>query len=227
MRAAQFCAPHRPPSLARAQPGDRLVINLVNDLGAEMAQADWAFNQPGRFNSTNLHVHGLYVSPLPSSDHVLVHVGPGESYTYVYDIPPWHPTGSFWYHPHRHNSADTQVAIGMHGFILVEEPAEGGVLSTMPTVPLIYTQLLNHFIDGSGQTTAAQLEANGIDPSTAFNPALICGNGNPSFPEQGAAPGLRQSFYCENYTGARARGRHAPAVPRRAAGGGTAARALS
>ena len=78
------------------RPGDRLVINLYNDMGPEMAARDWHFNEDGRYNSTNLHVHGLFVSPLPSSDHILIQVGPGMLYTYVYEIPPWHPSGTYW-----------------------------------------------------------------------------------------------------------------------------------
>jgi len=86
------------------KPGERLVMNYVNRL-----------DQP-----TNIHFHGFHVSPTGSSDNIFRVVEPGETARYVLDIPIDHPTGTFWYHPHLHGLATTQVGGGMSGLIKVE-----------------------------------------------------------------------------------------------------------
>jgi hypothetical protein len=42
---------------------------------------------PHCFNQTNLHSHGLWVSPAGNSDNVLVNVAPGVSFQYEYNVP--------------------------------------------------------------------------------------------------------------------------------------------
>jgi len=85
------------------KPGERLVVNLVNEV-----------------DQTNIHFHGLHVSPTGSSDNIFRVVEPGETAKYVLDIPINHPTGTFWYHPHLHGLATTQVGGGMSGLIKIE-----------------------------------------------------------------------------------------------------------
>ena len=48
-------------------------------------------------------------------------VAPGETYTYVYNIPPDHAGGTFWYHPHRHGSTAGQAGGGMAGALIVDD----------------------------------------------------------------------------------------------------------
>ena len=61
----------------RVQPGDVLSVRLSNSL-----------DQP-----TNLHVHGLHVSPEGAGDNVFVVVNPGAAFDYEYRIPADHPPG--------------------------------------------------------------------------------------------------------------------------------------
>jgi len=68
---------------------------------------------------TNLHFHGLGVSPLKNGDNVFVHVRPGETFNYEIKIPDRH-VGVFWYHPHLHGDVDQQIIGGMSGGIIVE-----------------------------------------------------------------------------------------------------------
>ena len=89
----------------RVRPGDLLRIVLVNNL-----------DEP-----TNLHVHGLHVSPEGNGDNVFVHVDPGGSFTYEHAIGADHPPGVFWYHPHLHGSVADQVFGGLYGAIVVED----------------------------------------------------------------------------------------------------------
>jgi len=73
-----------------------------------------------RLNDTNLHVHGLHVSPKPPQDDVLLTVEPGCNYQVDVRIPPDHLPGTAWYHPHQHGSTALQLASGMAGAIILE-----------------------------------------------------------------------------------------------------------
>ncbi|MHB1065437.1 MAG: multicopper oxidase family protein, partial [Georgenia sp.] len=88
----------------RVRPGDRLEVRVVNTL-----------DQP-----TNLHTHGLAVSPTGNGDNPFVSIAPGESFDYRFDLPEDHPSGVFWYHPHRHGTVADQVFGGMYGTIIVD-----------------------------------------------------------------------------------------------------------
>ncbi len=70
-------------------------------------------------NITNLHVHGLHVSPKAPGDDVLLAIKPGGQYQYQYPIPADHASGLFWYHPHHHQYTDMQVSQGQAGAIIV------------------------------------------------------------------------------------------------------------
>ncbi|WP_422358851.1 multicopper oxidase family protein [Reichenbachiella sp.] len=72
------------------------------------------------FNTTNLHTHGLHVSPSDSSDNVLVHIMPSCEFQNHIQIPGNHPQGTFWYHGHVHGSTAIQVSSGMAGALIVE-----------------------------------------------------------------------------------------------------------
>jgi FtsP/CotA-like multicopper oxidase with cupredoxin domain len=89
----------------RVRPGDVLSITLENRLG-EM---------------TNLHTHGLHVSPSGSADNIFVSVPDRGRRTYTYEIPPDHRSGTFWYHPHMHGTVARQVFGGLFGAIVVED----------------------------------------------------------------------------------------------------------
>ena len=89
----------------RLRPGDTLRVELVNRL-----------ERP-----TNLHVHGLHVSPEGKGDDVFLAIGPGRSQQYEYQLPGDHPPGVYWYHPHHHGTVADQMFAGLYGAIIVEE----------------------------------------------------------------------------------------------------------
>lgn len=89
----------------RARPGDLLRITLQNDLE----------------ESTNLHFHGLGVTPAGNSDNPFIEVMPGTSFDYEIRIPKGHASGTFWYHPHHHGVVAPQVAGGLAGAIVIED----------------------------------------------------------------------------------------------------------
>ncbi|MFN8591683.1 MAG: multicopper oxidase family protein [Thermomicrobiales bacterium] len=86
------------------KPGDHVEISLVNTLG-EM---------------TNLHFHGLHVSPSGDADNIFLEVLPGQTQQYVLDIPANHPTGTYWYHAHMHGLAEEQIFGGLAGLFVVD-----------------------------------------------------------------------------------------------------------
>ncbi|MDQ8952188.1 multicopper oxidase family protein [Acinetobacter rudis] len=76
-------------------------------------------DQPHCFDTTNMHTHGLWVSPRDKSDNVFVSISPGTKFQYEYNIAEDHPAGTFWYHPHRHGSTAIQVGSGMAGALII------------------------------------------------------------------------------------------------------------
>jgi suppressor of ftsI len=95
-----------PPTL-RARLGHTLRITLRNNLP----------DKP-----TNLHYHGMSVSPQGNSDNVFVHVHPGEVFQYEVRIPESgrQSPGLFWYHPHAHGFVNDQILGGMSGALVVD-----------------------------------------------------------------------------------------------------------
>lgn len=93
--------------------GDTLRIHFTNSL-----------NSP-----TNLHYHGLHIPPTGSADNAFLDLPPGESFTYEFALPPDHPAGTFWYHPHRHGLVAEQVFGGLAGLLIVR-----GDLDEIPEV---------------------------------------------------------------------------------------------
>ncbi|QUR70009.1 multicopper oxidase domain-containing protein [Mycobacterium spongiae] len=72
------------------------------------------------FVDTNLHTHGLAVSPKDPGDNVFLRLGPLSEHQYSYNIPTDQPAGLYWYHPHFHTSTAHQAWNGLSGPIIVE-----------------------------------------------------------------------------------------------------------
>jgi FtsP/CotA-like multicopper oxidase with cupredoxin domain len=117
-----------PAPTLRLNVGDRLRIALVNQLPPNPASSE-----PARHlrypNSTNLHTHGLHVTPGQVSpgvygDYVMddpqLGVQPGSTRQHEYRIGLDHPPGAYWYHPHLHGSSSIQVGSGMAGALLIK-----------------------------------------------------------------------------------------------------------
>ena len=102
VRASTYEGMYPGPTL-EVRPGDTLKIKLANDLN----------------ENTNLHTHGLHVSPSNNSDNVLLTVKPHEPFDYEFKIPKDHPAGTLWYHAHFHTLADKQVFGGEFGLMVV------------------------------------------------------------------------------------------------------------
>lgn len=114
-------APYVSPTI-EAVPGDTIRVNLNNGLPADSGCGPMTAHMPNKpqcFNGTNLHTHGLWVNPAGNGDNVLLSINPGVSFQYEYNIPGDHPSGTFWYHTHRHGSTALQVSSGMAGALII------------------------------------------------------------------------------------------------------------
>jgi FtsP/CotA-like multicopper oxidase with cupredoxin domain len=102
----------------RVRPGGRIRITYVNDLPARSTEK-CALGPC--MNMTNLHFHGMEVSPQVPQDAVLTMLaGAGQTLHYDLRIPPNHIPGLFWFHPHPHGESAEQTLDGMSGAIVVE-----------------------------------------------------------------------------------------------------------
>ncbi len=146
-------APYVSPTI-EAIPGDTVRITLDNQLPAGPQPGDPGCLHGGQmpdtphcFNGTNLHTHGLWVSPSGNSDNVLLSINPQTKFTYEYNIPSDHPSGTFWYHTHRHGSTALQVSSGMAGALIIRgnrppTPSAHGDLDTLIPTSAVPERLL-------------------------------------------------------------------------------------
>ena len=111
----------------RLSPGDQLKIAYSNDLPTK-PQESCAITPC--MDMTNLHFHGLEVSPDAPQDDVLDMMAmPGHSLHYTVQIPKDHPPGLYWYHTHPHGESYRQVLDGMSGALVIE-----GIESYVPAL---------------------------------------------------------------------------------------------
>lgn len=94
-----------PGPILRAKVGDRLIVHFKNSLP----------------EATTIHWHGLRIPPAMDGvpGHGQAPIEPGESFDYSFTLP---DAGTYWYHPHFNSAA--QVANGLYGPIVVDDPAE-------------------------------------------------------------------------------------------------------
>ena len=134
----------------RFRPGDNVKVALVNALPEE----------------TNLHVHGLHVSPRDNSDNIFIHIWPGQTFGYEFDIPDNHPPGTYWYHPHPHGYSNEQVASGMAGVIIIE-----GGLDDLPELQDVKERLLALQGPFKGANNQLEYTVNGqVNPTIPIRP---------------------------------------------------------
>src|SRR5260221_4282028 len=95
------------PPLLRPRLGDTMRITFRNSLPDD---------------PSNLHYHGMSVSPQGNSDNVFVHVHPGHQFEYEVRIAATgrQRPGLFWYHPHAHGVVAKQILGGMSGGLVVD-----------------------------------------------------------------------------------------------------------
>ncbi len=189
-----YCYKYQTPSgiveapTLRVNPGDTLLLNITDDINSGSAQSKSSMDMsmpgikcsdggPATINSTNVHFHGLNVSPNCGSDDVLDTLiqpnSPGFQYTIK--IPADEPPGLYWYHPHVHGFTEFQVNGGAAGAIVVEgmNKARPEVTGLTERVFTIRQQFLVPWVPGPYQLTlnfAPSAIAEGPAPSILMKP---------------------------------------------------------
>ena len=147
-----------PGPLMVIEQGQRVTINVKNALPPyTYDDKAWSgdHNVPHHLGSTNLHVHGLDVvphlfEPVGTSDPKapMIEIPPGRAKQYVFNIPPNHPPGFDWYHPHHHGSTVVQAVTGMAGGIVVRgEIDEVPAIKAARDIPLVMNDIGLFLVD--------------------------------------------------------------------------------
>jgi FtsP/CotA-like multicopper oxidase with cupredoxin domain len=138
-------------------------------------------------NTTNLHVHGLHVSPFKAtdgrdSDNIFLNVLPvGQQLPpycsmdqireggtrFNFQLPDDHPSGTFWYHAHKHGSTAQQVGNGLVGPLIVEDKP-GVMPSYIANAP---EDILLIQLRGLTQDTPAPSDSGGTPQLVLVDPA--------------------------------------------------------
>jgi L-ascorbate oxidase len=162
-------------------PGDHLRMRLVNHLPPAPADAIYAHGSGATMsgmlaaNPVNIHTHGLIVEPrkADSTDptygdyaYVLEYpagklpsmIDPDETATnkpiqYDIYIPPNHPPGIYWFHPHVHGLSINQISEGLSGIITIGSVSDyASPPAGMSTIPTRYFVLKDMQVLSTGKT---------------------------------------------------------------------------
>jgi len=146
---------------------------------------------------TNLHPHGLHVSPNDPADNIFRHIGPGEEQTFEYGLPKDHPSGTFWYHPHKHGSVAYQLSNGLAGALIVEGSPNDGIddLEDIPEIRaaqerILVFQLYNYRV---GADKVARIDATtiyNVQPDAVSCGAIQVTDGDAAHPNTGQATAI-------------------------------------
>jgi FtsP/CotA-like multicopper oxidase with cupredoxin domain len=173
-------------------PGDRLLINLTNNVPSAasstamaaipgMAISRTASSVCGAATMTasavNIHYHGTNTPPICHQDEVIhTLINSGETFRYDVQFPADEPPGLYWYHPHVHGIAEAAVQGGASGALIVE-----GIQDVNPEVAGLPQQVLiirdnpvpgNPTPGGSIPSWDISLNYTPV-PYPAFTPAII------------------------------------------------------
>jgi FtsP/CotA-like multicopper oxidase with cupredoxin domain len=104
------------------EPGDSIKLNIDDKRLpiSELQDTSESFDptDPVPVNS-NIHYHGVLVSPTGNGDNVYRSFLPGNEYVSEIEIPLNHDRGVNWYHPHYHTSTTAQVYGGLAGILQI------------------------------------------------------------------------------------------------------------
>jgi suppressor of ftsI len=155
----------------RLSPGDQLKITYVNDLPAKPPETCLA---GPCMDMTNLHFHGLAVSPdAPQDDVLTMLANPGKTLRYTVQIPKDHPPGLYWYHTHPHGESYRQALDGMSGALVIE-----GIESYFPAL----AGLPERVLIVRGRSIGNDQQSAGLKQRVELN-SYVCG-GKPDAPTE-------------------------------------------
>jgi len=178
-----------PGASIKAKRGDVLKINFKNSLPASTET-----NMLGhpRYD-TNLHTHGLHVSPTGIADNVMRCFKPGEAGLYEYDLSKQEAGTLNFYHPHIHGTVAEQLWAGLAGGLVIEDDLD--TLSNYET----YTLALKD-IELVGSDPAPHDSMHDFMHGLEGDTVMVNGQVNPKLPIK---PGQVQRWRIVNASNAR------------------------
>jgi len=140
---------------------------------------------------TTVHWHGLLVPP-DQDGNPMDPVRPGASRIYEFDVPAG-TAGTYWYHPHAHQSVAEQVARGLAGPLIIRDDED----------PLAHIPEVTMFVSGLRLDPNAQISANNaMDGMLGRQGEALLVNGGRR-PVHTVRPGTTQRWRILNATSAR------------------------
>ncbi|HEY6223914.1 MAG TPA: multicopper oxidase family protein [Gemmatimonadales bacterium] len=128
------------------RPGDLVDLTFTNRIVFDEADTKPGYGRPPReSNTTNLHYHGMQVSPTGTADNMLIMVPTNGRQRYSFQIPSTHPAGLFWYHAHVHGLVTNHVGRGAAGMLYVanaytDQIAELGIRHRLLMLQQLYLE---------------------------------------------------------------------------------------
>src|SRR5580698_3526223 len=189
---------HQGPPVIRAVPGGAIQLDYLNQMSKSSSEV--CVEGPC-MNMTNLHFHGLHVSPNAPGDDVLTMIAmPGGSLHYTVDIPADQPPGLYWYHTHPHGESYQQDLDGMSGAIVID-----GMERYVPAVQHMRERILvlrDRVLEdkdpaGAELRRRVEIPAQGCGASTDLPKRIFTVNGEVR-PQIAIAPGERQFWRIVN-----------------------------
>jgi FtsP/CotA-like multicopper oxidase with cupredoxin domain len=122
-----------------AKAGDKVKIRFTNKL-----------NQP-----TNIHYHGLHISPQGKADNVFLEIQPNQTFLYEFTIPDNHDSITAWYHPHLHGYVAEQLSGGLAGLFIIRRE-----LDEIPEIKSAQEEFLvlqDFAVDNNGRLINSQM----------------------------------------------------------------------
>src|SRR5574341_2569968 len=124
---------------------------------------------------TNIHTHGLHVSPMGNADNMMVMLMSGDTFDYEYDLSKQESGTLNIYHPHIHGTVAEQYWGGMAGALVVEDnssvlkPYETHLLilkdiTLSGSAPEPYTSLMEYMHGKEGDTVMVNGQVNPVLP---------------------------------------------------------------
>jgi FtsP/CotA-like multicopper oxidase with cupredoxin domain len=192
-------------------PGDLIKIQLINQLpSASTAEARTSGESFLALNPTNLHLHGMLVSPNYATaddatwgDNVFVYnfnsangrpaVDSNLHGTALFDVvnyrirvPSGHPSGLYWFHPHIHGIIQTQIASGLSGIVTVGQISDYACAGTKCGAGTADSLSVRHLILKDAEVLKDGVLMSQIDSN-------FC-NGAPDTPSQGGCSGVNAGY---------------------------------
>ena len=165
-----------PGPLIEWREGQRVTIDFANRLGLD----------------STIHWHGLAVPP-DQDGSPMDPVAPGTDRAYTFEVP-MGSAGTYWYHPHAHQTTTLQVGHGLAAPLIVRSADDP--LATLPEVTLMVTSLS---LDQSGRVATAATAMAGMGGMMMAGNGVLLVNGQ-KLPLHAMTPGATERWRIINAT---------------------------